>query len=484
MNIQFKNSEANQPVSRTILVDELHHSSNDCIDPFEMEISRMTEAQKYSYRDHIFLQVKDSIQSGQLISPNDNIFMIKQNISILTILASHDVIIPTDIFFFIFNFSSHHSLIDSVFLFMKSAFLVNPKLAEQLFQNRSINIQYFIDRFGMPFDESHRDLVLLLVETSKNICEELISLGIIDKIQSSICTTIKMNQDFTHFWCLSYSILNAFVKSCSPNSVLFLSILDLCYLMLTEFYYQNSRSAVFESMKCIQSILSKVDDKRFFENVSNFLNFFDKILTFHDNVSETQLTIEIVAILGTNKNGIDLFNNNYIHHLLDIALTWTPNDFEVPLSIFIKLVTHVLRFHPKFITVISQTPIFSLAYLQFKEGEMNTKETSTLFFARLCNQTFFSNVIDFFENNPVVYEMFCMLEADIPTKTKINTVYGLTSLAANLKKFGRISPNIIAQFTDESSLEAFNLIKNDENADLRNACVSLDQNVNILINDI
>ena len=477
MNIIFKPITKLQPTSHKFLLDE---NPND--------ISFMSQEQKENYMKFVFQQIYDIIQN-EVFSQNLADEVIK-GIETLTKLADFGTYIPTNMFLYLFNLISNEMFKDYIFSFMSSTFAVNPNCAQDLFRNtRSINISYFVDSYRLPFTNvSNQKILKILVNSSKDISGELISLGILDRIKEAILFSLNSGKNYNDYWILILPILNDFIKSPTLSIVALEDIIDLCLMFVNNIFYQNAYYTLVEALKCIETTLvltsqSKENDQ-FFRKITKkilqYLEILDLFLSEQADLNDIQLVLTIIKILATRDKGTELYKNGFIHHLINISQTWDPKLYQVPYATFISILTYILKWYhgAAFIETIMQANALYSSLTILEEGELASKDKISLFFSRLCNQTFWEYVIDFFENNRIILDLFSMLEVEISDESKIQIVYGLTSLLGNIITKHSIVPNLINQFFDPMSVEAFQSIKQNENPKIQEIVQILENHLN------
>lgn len=477
---EFKSIDMLKNAYNPYVLDEINIISRNSDGSFEFEISILDQEQKANYCDHVFQNIRQLVETAN--DPQTYI-EIQECIKKLTILANHNTFISPDIFLCVVEFASKiSSLEDDLFLFKVSSFKQNPSLINQSFLIEKENIHYFIKKFSKPFSQNFFIYWKYIINSSQEICDQLIIFGAIDEFNVGIWESILSGQDFSSYWIYSLQLLNEIAKNCTIDINIFIVIRDICLIFFDENY---SPDIVLQSIECLITITSKIEDIQFFAKISSFLHFFDQILCDNKVIDEVRPIMNLIANISTKFIDIDLYKNEFVQHLIDLSSDWDEKEFEPAFKFLFMILTFTLRHHPKLIIEITKSNLLNLAALYFNDGSCFIKNEILLFFSRLCDDFFWEFVSDFFEeNSEIISSLFLMLPSNINQKSKLIIIHALTSLATNIHEKEKYMPNVVSQYALQSSIDAYHEVQETGDESIFNECNLLNEAVNNIIQDV
>ena len=465
MVINFKRIKVSPNALKPYVIEEVNNLTRKNDESIESEISEYSPEQRYNFCKYIFEKYKQLV----ILDVKDS-------------QVNDEIERCIKMFFYIIDFAPKN--LDIIFDFQVSAFQQNPQLVNDFLRKKKGSIPYFINRFRKPFNQNHFNYANILINTSQQVCDELIVIGLFDNIQSGIYDSMRFMQaekDLIRYWILALHIINEIAKNCSPNMVLFEYIRDICCVFFDDFFTPD---VILQSVECLITVTSLINDMSIITPISDYLPFFDQILCENHVLEEVKPIIQLICNISTKSIEVDFFKNQFVQHLIEISIEWDEYKFESVFENLYKILTFTLQYHKSLITDITQSNVLNLAVFYFNEGGCSIKNELLRFFSRLCDDCFYEYVSDFFEeNSEIISSLFLMLQTDISEKSKIIIIHALTTLAINLKERSKILPNLISQYQLQSSFDAYMEVKDSENEYIVNECILLNRAVNNLIQD-
>ena len=206
MVINFKRIKVSPNALKPYVIEEVNNLTRKNDESIESEISEYSPEQRYNFCKYIFEKYKQlvilDVKDSQV---NDEI---ERCIKIFIILANYDTFISPEMFFYIIDFAPKN--LDIIFDFQVSAFQQNPQLVNDFLRKKKGSIPYFINRFRKPFNQNHFNYANILINTSQQVCDELIVIGLFDNIQSGIYDSMRFMQaekDLIRYWILALHII-------------------------------------------------------------------------------------------------------------------------------------------------------------------------------------------------------------------------------------------------------------------------------------
>lgn len=486
---EFKSIDMMKNDFKPNVVDEIDVllRNNDGSDEFE--ISHLNQEQRENYCNHILRNICQMVENVEEPPSNDEI---QECIKKLTILADNNTFISDEIFFKVVFYASKINSLereDCIYNFKVSSFKQNPSLIYKYFRKEKGNIHYFIDEFSNLLSQSQYDFWIYIINSSQEICNQLIYYGILDKI----ITGIILRQDCL-YWMHSLQLLDEIAKNCSTDMTILIPISKTCFKFLDANYPIN---LILQSVKCLITITLKIEgrdsieDKKFCASIMKYkrLRFLDQLLCENKSLEVVQPIMNLISNISTKFDKIfdeiDLYKNKFIQHLIELSSDWDKDEFGPIFQLLFPMLTFTLRYHQKLIIEITKSNLLDLAIYYLNDAPYSMKYEIVLFFSRLCDDFFWEYVSDFFEkNSEIVSSLFLMLPSNITKKSILCITHALTSLAINIKEKKNFMPNMVSQYTLQLSIDAYNAVRETDDVQILAECNLLNQAVNNLIQDI